>query len=111
MNFGCHSFFSGLFDNETIPPGILSLPKLPNRLCCIIQPITICQERHEFDGAEKLHRVGIAEFVVSRFPKPHKFDSGKPSMRSRISAAIALVMFESQLRSIAQGKTGKIRGK
>jgi hypothetical protein len=59
MNFGCHSFFSGLFEYETIPPGILSFPELPNGFRSLIQPFTICQQRNQFDGAEKLHRVRV----------------------------------------------------
>ena len=47
------------FGIDTIPPGILSLPELANRLGRLIQPFTICQQRHEFNSAEKLDRVGV----------------------------------------------------
>jgi len=39
-------------------PGILSPPELPNRFGRLIQPVAVGEQCDQFDGAEKLHRVG-----------------------------------------------------
>jgi hypothetical protein len=53
----------------SITLGILPLPKLPNRLRDFIQPLTVRQQRDEFNGAEKLHRIRIWPAQWLQFPR------------------------------------------
>jgi hypothetical protein len=41
--------------------------RLPNSLCRLIQPFTIGQQRNQFDGTEKLHRVRVRPAQWPRF--------------------------------------------
>src|ERR1035438_1554277 len=49
-------------------PGILSLPVLADGFRRFVQPITVSQQRDEFDGAEKLHRVPVGPAQWRNFP-------------------------------------------
>jgi hypothetical protein len=40
-----------------MPPGILAFPKIADCFGGLIQPLTIREQREEFDGTEKLYRV------------------------------------------------------
>jgi hypothetical protein len=50
---------SRFFQVHTMTTGILSLPVLADGFRRFVQPITVSQLRHQFDGAEKLHRVRV----------------------------------------------------
>jgi hypothetical protein len=51
-----------------MPACILALPELSNSFRRLIQPFTIRQQRKQFDGAEKLHRVRVWPAQWPRFP-------------------------------------------
>jgi hypothetical protein len=44
---------------KTFAVSILSFPELPYHLHRLIQPVTICEQRHQFNGAKEFHRIGI----------------------------------------------------
>ena len=48
-----------IFDGQTIPTCIFPFPELPNRFRRFVQPFTICQQRNQFNGTKKLHRVRV----------------------------------------------------
>jgi hypothetical protein len=48
-----------IFGVPTVAPGILSLTELADGFRRLIQPFTICQKCHQFNGAEKLYSVLI----------------------------------------------------
>jgi hypothetical protein len=58
-----------IFNSATLPPGILSPPELPDGFCRLIQPLTIRQQRNQFDGTEKLHRIGVRPAQRPQLPR------------------------------------------
>jgi len=57
------------FKGQTISPGILSLPELADGFRRLIQPLTIRQQRDQFDGAKKLHRVRLWSAQCPQFAR------------------------------------------
>jgi hypothetical protein len=46
-------------DLKTFAPGIFTLPELANSFSRFIQSVTICEQRHQFNGAKEFNRIDI----------------------------------------------------